>query len=166
METLILPESLKEKLRKPWGKLFEGNKKEVKKKVEEFLKRKKFKKIICVGDSVSKEFFGTTKIFDGKIRRKKIKVKIPWHLKAKNEKGKIEKNVWEKIKKAIKENKNLFIEGEEDLMAIPAVLLSPKNSVVIYGLFNKGVCAIEVSKKIKKRFRNLLKKFLTQNHKK
>jgi len=160
MKTLTLPKNLTPELRKPWGRFFEGKRKEVKRKVGEWLKTKKFKKIICVGDLVSKDFSGTTKIFDGKIRRKKTKITLIWHFKVKNEKGKIEKNVWGKIKKAIKENKNLFVEGEEDLMVIPAVLLSPKNSVVIYGLFKKGVCAIKVSKKIKKRIQNLLKGFI------
>lgn len=79
----------------------------------------------------------------------------------KNEKGKIEKEVWGKIEKAIKENKNLFVEGKEDLLVIPAVLLSPKNSVVLFGLFKKGVCATEVSEKIKKKIKNLLKRFIS-----
>jgi len=161
MKTLILPKNLTPELRKPWGKLFEGKRKEIKRKVGEWLKRKKFKKIICVGDLVSKDFFATTKIFDGKIRRKKTKINLIWHLKVKNERSKIEKEVWGKIKKAIKENKNLFVEGEEDLLVIPAVLLSPKNSVVIYGLFKKGVCAIEVSEKMKRKIKNLLKRFVS-----
>jgi len=161
MKTLILPKSLKPELQEPWGKLFEGKRSEIKRKVGEWLKRKKFKKIICVGDLVSKDFLGTTKIFDGKIRRRKTKIILSWHFKVKNKKGKIEKDVWGKIKKAIRENKNLFVEGEEDLIVIPSVLFSPKNSVVIYGLFKKGVCAIEVSEKIKKRIKNLLKRFIS-----
>jgi uncharacterized protein (UPF0218 family) len=163
MKNFILPEKLRPALKKPWGRLFNGKRKEVKKRVEEWLKRKNFKKIICVGDLVSKDFVATTKIFDGKIQRKKVKILFNFSFKVKNQKGTIQKEVWEKIKKAIIKNKNLFIEGEEDLMVIPAVLLAPKASVVIFGLPKKGVCAIEVSKKMKERIKGLLKKFLTQN---
>jgi uncharacterized protein (UPF0218 family) len=103
------------------------------------------------------------KIFDGKIRRRKIKLPskfIGKVLKSKNPAGMIKREVWQKIKKAIKENKNLFVEGEEDLLVIPAVLLAPKNSLVVYGFPKKGICVIKINKKIKKKIKKLLKLFL------
>jgi uncharacterized protein (UPF0218 family) len=85
---------------------------------------------------------------------------LPYSLKCKNPKGTIQKEVWEIIKRAIKEEKNVFVEGEEDLLVIPSVLLAPKNSLVIYGFPGKGICAILVNEKTKKKFKNLLKLFL------
>jgi uncharacterized protein (UPF0218 family) len=50
----ILPKNLQSKLKRPWGKKFFGNKKEVLEKFEEFLKNKNFKKIITVGGFAQK----------------------------------------------------------------------------------------------------------------
>lgn len=158
--SFVLPEKLRPKLRKPFGKKIFGTKKEVEKKFLDFLKRKNFKKIITVGDFCSKNLPSQVKIFDGKIKRKKIKSILKFDLKCKNERGTIQSQVWPKIKRAIKENKNLFVEGEEDLLVIPAVLLAPKNSLVVYGFPKKGICAIEVTEKTKKKMKNLLKLFL------
>lgn len=160
-KTYFLPEKLKKELRKPWGKVILGNKNEVLKKFEAFLKKKKFKKIITVGDFCSQNLPSDIKIFDGKVKRKKFKSSLKASLKVKNPKSTIQKKAWEKIKKAIKENKNLFVEGEEDLLVIPAVLLSPQKTLIIYGLPSKGVCLIKVNKKIKQKIKNLLKRFKT-----
>jgi len=158
-KTYILPEKLKPKLRKIWGKTFFGKKKEVLKKFEKFLKKKKFKKVITVGDFCSREIPSQVKIFDGKIRRRKVKEILDFSFKVKNPAGTIQKEVFETLKKAIKENKNVFVEGEDDLLVIPCVLLAPKNSLVVYGFPKKGICAIEVNQKNKEKIKNLLKKF-------
>jgi len=157
--TYVLPEKLKPKLRKIWGISIFGNKERVKEKFENFLRNKKFKKVITVGDYCSLNLPSDIKIFDGKIKRRKIKKILPYSLKCKNKKGTIQKEVWRIIKKAIKESKNIFVEGEEDLLVIPAVLLAPTDSLVIYGLPSKGICVIKVNTKEKKKFKNLLKLF-------
>jgi uncharacterized protein (UPF0218 family) len=159
-KTYILPEELKKELRKIWGVPIFGKKKKVKEKFEKFLKKGKFKKIITVGDYCSINLPSDVKIFDGKVKRKKIKKILPYSLKCKNPKGTIQKEVWPIIKKAIKENKNIFVEGEEDLLVIPSVFLAPKNSLIVYGIPKKGICAIKVDKKMKKKIKNLLKLFL------
>jgi uncharacterized protein (UPF0218 family) len=162
-KTYILPKTLRSKLKKPWGKVFEGKKTEVLKKFNKFLKNKNPKKIITVGDFCSTNLSSKIKIFDGKIKRRKIKKVLPYSLKCKNPKGTIQKEVWEIIKKAIKEEKNVFVEGEEDLLVIPSVLLAPKNSLVIYGFPGRGICVILVNEKTKKKIKNLLKLFLKQD---
>ncbi|MGB9598790.1 MAG: DUF359 domain-containing protein [Minisyncoccales bacterium] len=163
MKTYFLPKELKSKLRKVWGIPIFGKRKRVKERFLKFIEKKGGKKIIAVGDYCSFSLPADVKIFDGKIRRKKINLPPKFGcgaLKCKNPPGTIQAEVWPKIKKAIKENKNLFVEGEEDLLVIPAVLVSPKNSLVIYGFPKKGICAIEVNQKIKKKIKNLLKLFL------
>jgi uncharacterized protein (UPF0218 family) len=162
-KTYILPKTLRSKLKKPWGKVFEGKKTEVLKKFNKFLKNKNPKKIITVGDFCSTNLSSKIKIFDGKIKRRKIKKVLPYSLKCQNPKGTIQKEVWEIIKKAIKEEKNVFVEGEEDLLVIPSVLLAPKNSLVIYGFPGRGICVILVNEKTKKKIKNLLKLFLKQD---
>lgn len=159
MKTYFLPEELKKKLRKVWGTPIFGKKKEVLKKFQQIILRKKFKKIITVGDYCSLALPSDIKIFDGKVKRKKIKQVLNFSLRCSNPKGTIQKECWQIIKKAIKENKNVFVDGEEDLLAIPAILLAGKNTAVVYGLPDKGICLVEISPQIKKTFKELLKKF-------
>jgi len=159
MEAYFLPKELRPELRKIWGVPFFDDKKGVQKKIQQFIKKKGFKKIITVGDYCSLNLPSDIKIFDGKIKRKKIK-KIPkFSLSCTNPPGTIKKETWEILKKAIKNKENVFVEGEEDLLVIPAVLLSKKNTAVVYGFPDKGVCIIEVSSKIKKDLKELLNKF-------
>jgi len=162
MKTHYLPEKLRPELRKIWGIPIFGRKGEVFKKFKEFCQEKKFKKIITVGDYCSLVLPSDIKVFDGKIKKKKIKLPaklLRGKLNCSNPPGTIQKEVWLVIKKAIKNNKNIFIDGEEDLLVIPSVLLSEKNSLVVYGFPSKGVCVIEVSSEMKKSLKKLLKKF-------
>jgi len=159
MKTYFLPNELKEELRKVWGiPLFDG-KKEVLKKFQQFTKKKKFKKVITVGDYCSLTLPSDVKIFDGRIKRKRVKKLPKFSLKSSNPSGTIQKEVWPILKKAIENNENVFIDGEEDLLVIPAVLLSEKNTAVVYGFPEKGVCLIEVAPQIKKILKELLRKF-------
>lgn len=159
MKTYFLPEKLRPELKKIWGELILGREKEVEKKFKEICQKKKFKKIITVGDYCSLVLPSDIKIFDGKIKRKKIKKLPKFSLSCRNPAGTIDKKVWPIIKKALKNKENVFVDGEEDLLVIPAVLLSEKNTAVIYGFPEKGVCLIEVSPQVKKTFKELLQKF-------
>ena len=162
METYYLPEKLRLELRKIWGiPLFNGEK-EVLKKFPQFIKKKKFKKIITVGDYCSLALPSDIKIFDGKIKRKKIRKLLKFSLSCQNPAGTIQKEVWPILKKAVENNENIFVDGEEDLLVIPSVLLSEKGTAVVYGFPDKGVCLIEVSSKVKKDFKELLNKFQTE----
>ena len=158
-KTYFLPARLKGELRKIWGIPIFGSKEEIVKKFEKIFQEKKFKKIITVGDYCSQNLPSDIKIFDGKIKRKKVKKLLPYFLTCQNPAGTIQKEVWPIIKKAIKERKNIFVDGEEDLLVIPAVLLSEKNTAVVYGFPPKGVCLIEVTPEIKNILKELLRKF-------
>ncbi len=163
MRSYLLPERLREKLRRPWGKVILGNKKEVGEKFALFLKKKKFKKIVTVGDFCSQHLFSHLKIFDGKVKRRKIRHSLSYSLSLKNPKGTIQKEAFKIIKEGLMKNKNIFVEGEEDLLVIPAVLLAPSKTLVVYGLPSKGICLIEVNKKTKKKIKKLLEKFTPLN---
>lgn len=159
MKTYFLPKEIRPELRKIWGiPLFNGEG-EVLNKFQEFAEKKRFKTIITVGDYCSFVLPSDVKIFDGKIKREKVRRLLKFSLHCNNPPGTIQKGVWPVIKKAIKNKENVFVEGEEDLLVIPAVLLSGKNTAVIYGFPERGVCLIEVLPQIKKTFKELLKKF-------
>lgn len=162
METLYLPKELREEFRKIWGQALFGTKEEVIKKYKQFVKRRGHTLIITVGDYCSSVLSSDIKIFDGKIKKEKIKNLLKASLSCSNPAGTLQKEVWSVIKTAVKNRENVFVQGEEDLLVVPCVLLAPHNSLVVYGYPNKGVCLIKVSPEMKNRFKELLKKFRTK----
>ena len=146
-------------MKKVWGFPILGEKKEVAKKFKKVIGEKKFKKIITVGDYCSLNLLSDVKIFDGRIGRNKMVPLQEYSFSCWNPPASINKEAWKTLKKAISKNGNVFIDGEEDLLVIPSVLLSRKKTAVVYGFTSKGICLIEVSPEIKKGFRKLLKKF-------
>jgi uncharacterized protein (UPF0218 family) len=85
-----------------------------------------------------------------------------------NKPGTISKDAVEPIKKAIDiqishpegvKPQLIIIEGEEDLLALPAILFAPLRSVVLYGQMDLGVVMVEVDEKIKNKVRNIVKEF-------
>jgi len=65
---------------------------------------------------------------------------------------------WSVIDTAIHDDANslILVEGEEDLMGFPAVLLAPDDSVVLYGQPDVGIVWIPVNDENRKIARNLL----------
>ncbi|XOB41310.1 MAG: DUF359 domain-containing protein [Candidatus Nealsonbacteria bacterium] len=161
-KTYYLPEKLKPELKKIWGTAIFGKNNEVFKKCQKFIKEKGFKKVITVGDYCSLALPSDVKIFDGKIKREPVENILPFSLECSNPAGVINAEVWQIVDQAIKEEKNIFVEGEEDLLVIPAVLLSEKGTAIIYGLPDKGIGIIESSEKVKKDLKDLLEKFETK----
>lgn len=154
-----MPKKLRPELKKIWGVPLFNGKRGVLRKFQQLAKKRRFKKIITVGDYCSFALPSDIKIFDGKIKRMKVKKLPKFSLYCGNPPGTIQKKAWPIVKKAIKNKENIFIEGEEDLLVIPSVLLSEKNTAVIYGFPGKGICLIEVSPQVKKTFKELLKNF-------
>lgn len=59
-----------------------------------------------------------------------------------------------------KQKKQLIvIKGEEDLLALPAILLAPLDSLVLYGQMDLGIVAVKVTEKRKKEVMRILTKF-------
>jgi len=165
-KTYFLPNELKPELRKVWGIPISGQKKEVAKKFKEFCQKKKFKKIITVGDYCSLFLPSDIKIFDGRVERNKLFPLQKYSFSCWNPPASINIEVWKTLKKALAKNGNVFVNGEEDLLVIPSALLARKKTAVVYGFANKGACLIEVSPEIKKTFRRLLKQFKKEKFKK
>jgi cytidyltransferase-like protein len=53
----------------------------------------------------------------------------------------------------------LIVEGEEDLLALPAVLYAPIGAVVLYGQPGKGLVHVEVTSELKTKVKRLLEQF-------
>jgi uncharacterized protein (UPF0218 family) len=69
--------------------------------------------------------------------------------------------VKEKIKNSLYKGEKswIVITGEEDLLALPAILFAPLNSLVLYGHWQLGIVAVKVDEKIKDKVKKIIKKF-------
>lgn len=73
----------------------------------------------------------------------------------------ITSDLWNAIKDGILSDEHvaIIVEGEEDLASIPAILLAPLGSVVIYGLVETGIALIRVGPEEKKKVMAVLENF-------
>ena len=166
MKTLFLTNKLRTELEKPLSFALLGKKKEVSQKLANFLEKKKHGKIITVGDYCSSCLPSDIKIFDGRINRNKKVALQGFSLSCSNPPASIDKGVWKILTRAIKKEGNVFVEGEEDLLVLPCIMLAQSKDLIIYGLPKKGICIIEVSEKIKKETAKTLAEFKTEKYQK
>ncbi len=63
------------------------------------------------------------------------------------------------------ENVRIFVRGEEDLAAVPAILMAPEGSAVLYGQPDEGVVVVKITLSKKEQMKNLLTEiFKEQEH--
>lgn len=150
--------------RRPFGRLFLDYEKLVR-----YIKKKKPKKLVTVGDISSLSLIETElepdiMIIDGKTERERLskelieKIKAPIVLRVKNPKGCVSRQAWRAIKQAFCYTipVKIFVYGEEDLLVVPATYFAPRGTLVLYGLWGKGIVAVNVTKKKKAQIRKRL----------
>jgi uncharacterized protein (UPF0218 family) len=161
-----LPESVRPLLKCPLGKLFSK-----KKEALDYMRKLHPARLITVGDQVTADFLGAgikpdIAIIDFLVMRfpagKEIKkiindYDVPTRL-VKNPPSKITKELQDVIIDAAPPMK-IFVEGEEDLATIPAILSAPFGSIVAYGQPKEGVVIVEVTKEKKHEVADILKRF-------
>jgi len=167
-QALMLPENLREQLHRPIGTVV--------KNTEDVLRLLEEKTVvIAVGDIISlslqeASYTPAISIIDFKTRRHTIerkgaKLNHPPGVIAENPHGRIQKTAVDVYQTALKkyiktgEKQTIIITGEEDLLALPAILLSPLGSIVLYGQFDQGVVINEVTEELKKHVAELVSKF-------
>jgi len=167
-----ITDRLREELRRPPKTILEGDNINVTRDLISYIKEKNFDYVICVGDEVSRDllehdFKPRNIIVDGKVKRKPIdyldKIVKPYPNKfhVKNPPGTISKESWGVINEALKKKSAVIVDGEEDLLAIPTVLLAKNNSAVIYGQPGRGKVIVRVEECKKDKWRKRLGEFKT-----
>ena len=163
----LLPNTLRDKLKEPIGLLVS--------EVELIKLLKEEEYIVSVGDQVTYTLLkhNIEPIFcivDFKIKRNcypdDIKDKIQSFGKrvmmVKNPPGCISSDLWDIIETAFsnlgKNSLRIEVDGEEDLAALPAILLAPRDVTIIYGLPNRGVVVVKTSKENKRKVKEILDK--------
>lgn len=160
----VLTPSLRRRLKKPLGRLFPSA--EV--RGEEFVSLAAGSPfVIAVGDRVTETFQETTgrspdvSVVDGKERREVREIPNIAHastIKTTNPAGRITRAARAAVKRAVTGDKPamVVVDGEEDLLAIPAVIEAPLGAVVLYGQPLVGVVAVTVDEGAKERAKKIL----------
>ena len=165
-----ITENLREDLRRPKSKIFEGDNPTVTKDMISYIRESKFNRVVCVGDEVSYDllqnnFKPKNVIIDGKVNRMPIDYldeivgNYSDRFTLTNKPGAIQKEVWKTLKDALKQESVIVVKGEEDLLAIPTILLSDVNTAIIYGQPGRGKVIIEVDEDRKEIWRKKLAEF-------
>jgi uncharacterized protein (UPF0218 family) len=162
----VLPVRLREKLKQPFGVLLQGVHPETTLRAKEMILKKMPSKLVAVGDIVTKNLIEIGLIpdiciIDGKtLRSVNESVSIPnsIQMKAQNPAATISAGIWSTLKKAYDSDVpiELFIEGEEDLLTMPAILLAPDKSFIIYGQPKQGLVIVEVNDNKRKEVKEIL----------
>ena len=154
IEYILTPE-LRIILKEPFGDLIEGEPIETMGKFKELVEKEKPPKIISVGDIVSRNLHKynispQVSIIDNISLRKQL---LPEEgttentVCVKNPHGTIPVEAISAIREALERKKHthIVVEGEEDLLALVAILYAPENAVVIYGQPYSGIVIVKVT---------------------
>jgi uncharacterized protein (UPF0218 family) len=123
--------------------------------------------IVAVGDVVTENLervgiLPTLSILDGKTKRADISgaedKRRDADLVIANPKGTITRELWEAIAKCDFQNRKIFIDGEEDLATLPAILYAPMGSIVVYGQPDEGIVVVHVTDEKKNEIKSIIEK--------
>jgi uncharacterized protein (UPF0218 family) len=163
---LVLPVRLRDRLKEPFGTLLRGKHPQTTLKAKEVVLEKMPPKLVAVGDIVTRNLIEVGLvpdicIIDGKtLRTVNENVSLPnsVQMKVKNPAAMISAGVWNILKKAYDSNVpiEIFVEGEEDLLTMPAILLAPDKSLVIYGQPKEGLVIVEVDNNKKEEVKDII----------
>jgi uncharacterized protein (UPF0218 family) len=86
-------------------------------------------------------------------------------IKVRNPPAVITDELWDAIERAFDFPRpvRIEVEGEEDLAALPAIILAPAQTTVVYGLPGRGIVCVKVGPSEKKRVEEFLKEMEKYN---
>ena len=121
----------------------------------------KGEKVIAIGDVVVENLLKVgiepaMMIVDGRSLREPLGTTIECDITVKNPQSEITAELIEAIKKGYKK---IFVEGEEDLASLPAILYADKNSLIVYGQPSEGIMVIRPTEENKKKVKKTLEYF-------
>ncbi|MEM2925989.1 MAG: GTP-dependent dephospho-CoA kinase family protein [Candidatus Bathyarchaeia archaeon] len=159
----LLSAELMPKFKEPFGLLIPGPPEVTISILRKLLSEEKASKIIAVGDVVTRSLReagikGNLYVTDDKVMRERIKpldfeglesMKV---LRVFNPPGRLMAEAFQAIDNALRSPDPVRIEvdGEEDLLVLPAVILAPIDSLVLYGQPRKGLVVVRVTEEKKR----------------
>lgn len=170
---LVLPSSLRPTLRIPLGAVIagtDGTQSDTARKAIHHIKSLHPTCTICVGDVayLSLQEAGFTPdiaVIDGKTQRKHMGTVTEYDKCVKNPAGEIRRSAVVELARMIRSRETqkkpqiLKVMGEEDLLTLPAILLAPMGSVVVYGQKDEGIIIVSMILSKKNELIPVLSKF-------
>ncbi len=151
-----LPEYMKDELRKPMGPVFANTE-----DLLAFAKKMKFPALVAVGDVCAKALIdnGITPdlaVIDNRTRREAFNWEPKFSgnvVRVSNEPSTISDGLEQAVEQAFANRSGkktmIRVDGEEDLAVLPVLKHCPLNSLVVYGLWFKGVVAVTADEGVK-----------------
>ena len=146
-------------MKEPLGELIAGTPAHCNRILNEIVTKEKPTRLILVGDTVSRNAIQMHMkpdviIVDNMEKREKaaqFDYAAEHIFRTQNRAGTIESGAWHIVDEAVRKgNSVVVVEGEEDLLTLPAILSSPDNSLVVYGQPSVGIVLVRVSPEKKK----------------
>lgn len=166
-----LPTKLRRKLKKPLGNLIRGSYEEVMEELKLLIEKEKPPCVVSVGDVVSrnlseKNFRPKLLIVDNRVMRSNVepmKINADEEMHVKNPPGTITFEALKAIQKALEapHTVKIVVEGEEDLLALPAIQFAPENSLIVYGQPREGVVVVKATLQKKAEVAEILEEMRT-----
>lgn len=173
MKTYYLTEKLRNQLKIPLGNLIEGESRITMNFLNSFIEDNKPLRVLSVGDYVTSNILKRgicvdVCIIDGRVMRKSVD---PLNLNTnkiiyvRNPPGTITNKAWEAVCQAAKADETvaIFVDGEEDLLALPAIICAPSGSLVVYGQPHKGIVLVRINEGKKLLVKTILKEMIVIN---
>jgi len=120
--------------------------------------------LVAVGDAASRSLSRLkpdVSVFDCKVERKGVKpLTTKPDYRCANPAGRITRSAWRALEKAFRKKRStVFVKGEEDLLALPAVLLAPLGAIVAYGQPGKGLVLVKATRQKKRQAGRFIARF-------
>ena len=158
-----LPDSLRDQLKIPLGILLLESQTD-KTNIEKYFSGNSY--VITVGDRTTEKMIGfglipSLQIIDGKEKRAKReppKLANAIELTVDNPAAEITSQSIDIIKKAftMQPPVRISVNGEEDLLVIPACVYAPENAIILYGQPNEGLVIVKITPEIRNKTQKLL----------
>lgn len=173
VKKIYLPKDLRHLFRKQFGTLYRGTGADTIEKLSKDLSTPT--KLISVGDIttfylLNSNIIPDIQIVDDRTKREPalahviVGTKHTWfnEVCVNNPPGVITEELIDVVNDAIHCNYRvrIFVRGEEDLAAVPAILLAPIGSVVLYGQPDEGVVLVNITQSKKEEIRDLLNQII------
>lgn len=159
-----LPKRLRERLKKPWGRVFPGMGEALR-----YVRSLRPVRIVAVGDMVTATLlkegvkpdicvvdFRTLRSPLAREERRRVEELDLPERRVVNPAAVLSRELWEAFD--LPPPLKIVVEGEEDLATLVAVVKSPPRTVVLYGQPGEGVVVVEVER-VRKEVEALLREF-------
>ena len=157
-QNLTLPKRLRDELKKPLGRT-----------IPDARQIPRDNTIICVGDiacdhALKAGIMPLVCIYDNKSKRQRIKPMESirdyqaTEVEIKNPAGSLSSAAFTAIREAIEsmQTTKIFVDGEEDLLTLAAIVEAQDGWCVVYGQPKEGLVVVEVDEKIKGKVKRIL----------